>query len=1382
MLKSNILTSLFISLLFCVPICLPSTASAETQGLPGLTEKEQAVYWFKEGDKEKSLLILKNVWTRDNTYGAGIDYGYYLLKANQVEQGISQLERVIKQFPEYVDADLVLSTYYKEEEQYDEAEKVLYNLYLRFPEDIRAVKEYASILLVQKKFDFALLVLEKFEPAESDMIDYLAIYGAVQFDSENYRDALRAYQQLSERKPKIIDFQLSLGKCYRKLKAYESAEMLYRDIKREFQSSGDPWFENGALYMDTQEWEKAKEQFLQAKERYLKEAKNLPEGKDKEKKTQKLKDRAKVAQELIDEVDWTDAKAVMSRGDYANACPAIYEVYIRNDSLRYGFDSAVCFRELKKLDVSKVLFLELIHKYPDNSDLFVEYYETLKAQENTQDAKQLLLDFVGEYGYKNPKVVSRLAGTALGEEKYQDAIDILQKGQPYVDSKQPPLAFLFIAGTAYRALGKTNQAEIMFTKAKQQAPELLETHMALFDTKQKSGATIEAEIMLTELMEDVGLTARVRLKRAGLYLAQKQWHKVLEDCEVVLQDPTIPEDSQEIGTAIALTQDAKIELAKLKHAKGKAKEAVQLLQEIYFLKPDTRNAINLGVFASMIGESDRTDTILETALLKDPDNNNIRQVWAEVLMTEHRAPEALDVLSMTIGKDHIYKHGLSLLAVKALMELGWWSELGDTLEAIKVQPLEDAVGNKLDSTGELPPNMWAIEAIYYDKTNKPNKAIQTWQKLANKSDADEVLYKLELANLLDMTGKQKRSQEILNQLKQEFPHDETIERAIYKLKTQQEINPSEQTKLDPITIMQPGEGFLPLDMWSDQAKLDYNNREFDTVMMSLEKSIQKVEVEEVAYRLEISNVYKSRKENPAAKEVLEELLTEFPNHAAVWKAYSNLQLSMNNPDGWQESGQKAVDILLTQSNENFWLEIDRQMALGNAYFNLMDFEKTESTFLQILDVLPFHYGAQSTLGYLYLEMKDYYRAAEAFKEAYLIQPKNPFALSAMIKVNMKTNASGFSRYWEDFGMEQIKEFDSMVEDNKAASLGVFGYRPTPNIGTLGSFTRLSVRPTAMTLVRETAFSDQPVGGFQIDQRVYKQSLGLFGIKPSDKKMKKMIEGKALPSYFELLSPALWVDFTRVNSSGSLDVLANLFEFKSHHSKSLQQGILQLYPSFVLLFENEKYVQTTARTFPMGKLKVNFRPTGSHLLYEAKASYGVQRLDKYGLPTEFFLGSGSVAWGKGLNSLFQSVSVRQDKLPSGVNFSSVLTESALQTSFLNRKVIPSMLIQTENLIGLPKLDTAFGYTILGKVEYNVDEQIFPYATAIRSHSKQYEYENVYQVDLGMRYQNTLTAPTYVNDREYSYKVPFQLQIAYQQFWYPNSSIPESKTLFFSARII
>ncbi len=1247
-----------------------------------LTEAEEAKLNFESGNVEVALAILKTVWERDKSYGAGVGYAYYLGAAGKIDEASAVFETVINQFPDKKAADLEYAILLKREQQLEKAEQVLKALYLRRPKDVQAVKEYAGVLLGVKKIADALIVLENFTPTSDDRFDYLTIFGAAQFEAKNYDAALAAYEELITIDNSIIDFHLSIGKCYRKMRVFNQAKIFYTELKVLFPDSGDPWFENAALYLDINELDNAKKEFIEAKAKYT---------------AQGNENRATASQNQIDEVDWKLGKSLMSREDYSNACPKIYEVYVRNPQTHFGLDGAVCYRLDEQLNVSKVLFIKLLHKNPNNSTIFLEYFETLKAQGNYKEAKRLLLEFVGEYGYSNPKVVSRLAGIYLGAQEYQNALDTLADGRKQLDGNPVPLSFILIAGTAHRSLGNNQIAEVLFTKAREQAPDLLDVLLELIDTKNKDNRTIESETQLAEWYEDKGLDARVLNSRAKIYLTQQKWDEAIRDCKQVLTDPSMSPDQRQIITAKILILDARTGLAKRSMNLGQYEKAAN---EFHALRIDEfrpemqiQRAIDLAATVPFVGESDRTDDVLGDALVKDSNNVNIKQVWGEVLLQEHRANQVLDTVGLIVGKDHMYQYGRSILVLKSLMEMGRWDDLGDTLYAIDIQ---DEALKLVDSLGNPIPQMRrndieGVRAIYYEHTGRTDRAIQIYKSLA------------------EATG-------------------------------------------------------LP------------------------------------DFELSIVNIYRRQKQNDEAKALLLDMLDRYPlrpggrgqkDKAKVLQAYGSFMLGQNEPEEWQRAGQESIEILKAELCENFWqryesgkldippqptateyhyseeppepncsfaIEFGEYIALGNAYFGIMDFDNAERIYTKVLQYFPKHYKAQSTLGHLYLEQRDYHRASNAFDNAYKIQPKNPYALVDLINVYLRAGHPGKARDAELKAMPHISGFEDLVLNIKKSSIGTLAYRPIPQLGLVGSVTRLSVRPHAMTLVRETAFSDQPVAGFQIDQSVLNQSFNFVG--PETAKYS--------------------VDYTHVNSSGSLDVVANLFEFKRSATDLLPNGVLQKQLSGIYLLENEKYAQTTARGFPMVKFVSNYKPTGSSILYGGNVSYGVQRLDKYGLPTEFFLGNGSVAWSKGLDSLFQSVSFRRDKLPSGTNFNSIMTETAAQSSF--EKFIYSALLQTEQLQGLPKLNTAFGFLMLGKLEYNVNDHLIPYSSLVLSRSRQYEFNNVFQADIGLRYQNAFLGKTRDMDRWYEYPVPYQIQLSYQQYWYPNSTVPTSRTLFLTARII
>ena len=1192
---------------------------------------------FADGEIEKALAVFKNVHKVYANYGTGIGYAYHLGAAGKTKEAIDLFERLIKNNPKEHVADIELANLYKKLERYEEAEAVLARLYERIPNNIEVVKSYAGGLLATRKIDTAITVIESYSPQEGEEFDYTAIAAAVYFEAQDYQSARDLYRSLTEMRPELIGFWVSLGKCYRKLKAYETSKQFYSELKEQFPNSGEPWLESGGVFWEVDDLGKAEEEFQTAKQKFS-EAGNFP--------------KRDIAQQLINEIQFEQGRRIMSRGDFINACPRMYEVYVRNSSYKIGFTTAICYREAKMFDVAKILFIDLVHQHPDDSALFIEYYDTLKMMEDMKSAKQILLDFVGKDGYKNVKVVSRLAGMYLVEENYQAALDVLVEGRQHLNKDESPLAFLFIAGNALQGLKKYKQADVVFEKARKQAPDLLETHIALFNSVNKSGVSAESQVLLIEMFEQFGLSPKVLIQRATLNLIEENWEKVIEDCIAIKEHPSLKneDDPNEYKTADALIEEATIGIAKNKHKMGEAVVAADMYRQLYFNNPTTRNALNLAFMASVIGESYRTETILKTTLAKEPDNMVIKLIWGQMLLSEHRAPELLELLGMNVGKDHIYKHGFSEMVVKALMEMGRWEDLKLTFDAIRQQTLHDELGEDLPFTGEIPESMLGIEAIYFLNTDNIDKAIEVNQKL-------------------------------------------------YELKP--------------------------------------------TVS---------------AFPLELANLYLQVGKEDEARRMYQEVLKRFPDDASVWLSYAKYQLKQGDKDGWRNAGDRAIALIEEKVEDNFWVELERQMSLANASFSMGQSEKAKEILLRITQEQPYYYNAHTLLAYVYLANKDVYQALRSFKRALDLQPNNPFAITAVTTTYMQAMDPSMSRYWEERSIPKVYQMNGMVRDIKKGSLGVNGYRPLPYFGTFVDIASLSARPNALMLVRENAFSDLPIGGFQIDQTIYKQNFGFFG-----------------PD-----TPAFWLNYSRISSSGSIDTIGNIFEFALQKSYISPKGVLQIFPSFTTLFEKKKYAQTPAILFPIGTLKATFTPKGTNLLLQNKTDYGLQRLDKYGNPTEFIFNSTGIAYSKGTNSLAQSVSLRRDNAASGLSFNTVASETAGQYGFGN--LVVGGLFNAVYITDLPKLGDVFGYDVMAKAEYNFKNKVYPYTNYTVSRSKAYQFNETIQLDTGFSFQGSFSAKTREVNRWYKYDIPFSIKIAYQQYFYPNSTIPETKTFMFAFRII
>ena len=58
-----------------------------------------------------------------------------------------------------------------------------------------------------------------------------------------------------------------------------------------------------------------------------------------------------------------------------------------------------------------------------------------------------------------------------------------------------------------------------------QAPDLIDTHLALFSTLVTKGDTAGSKLLLLELFEQYGMIPRLLLKRATLNLLDEEWQK-----------------------------------------------------------------------------------------------------------------------------------------------------------------------------------------------------------------------------------------------------------------------------------------------------------------------------------------------------------------------------------------------------------------------------------------------------------------------------------------------------------------------------------------------------------------------------------------------------------------------------------------------------------------------------------------------------------------------------------------------------------------------------------------------------------------------------------------------------------------------------------------
>ena len=236
-----------------------------------LTETEQAKVYWESGQQAKALKLLRAVYYRDRTYGAGIGYAYYLSQANQDQEAIKILTSLIKKHPQKYDADLELIRVYDKIKNDAMIFQTLDQAITRGGnQEIQVVKVYASMYLRFMQPEKALDMLKQFKVTDKNEVDYLGIWAVTNFELKEYTQAKIAYERLVILRPDIPNFSWGLAYIHRKLGNYEEAEMIYNTLKETFPEEIYTWEEMAMLYCDLQQYDKAMAEMDIARSQYLK--------------------------------------------------------------------------------------------------------------------------------------------------------------------------------------------------------------------------------------------------------------------------------------------------------------------------------------------------------------------------------------------------------------------------------------------------------------------------------------------------------------------------------------------------------------------------------------------------------------------------------------------------------------------------------------------------------------------------------------------------------------------------------------------------------------------------------------------------------------------------------------------------------------------------------------------------------------------------------------------------------------------------------------------------------------------------------------------------------------------------------------------------------
>jgi len=149
---------------------------------------------------------------------------------------LGQLQLIVKQNPNLVEAHFALGQAYFEHDQYAPAEAEFKRVVELDPQNSRARFDLAMAYLSDKKFDDAKATLQQMQALHSD--DDYAHYGMglLLSDQQNYQGALDEFQKAASSSSEISGLYFEMGNAYANLKRYDEAISSY---SKEKEKTGD---------------------------------------------------------------------------------------------------------------------------------------------------------------------------------------------------------------------------------------------------------------------------------------------------------------------------------------------------------------------------------------------------------------------------------------------------------------------------------------------------------------------------------------------------------------------------------------------------------------------------------------------------------------------------------------------------------------------------------------------------------------------------------------------------------------------------------------------------------------------------------------------------------------------------------------------------------------------------------------------------------------------------------------------------------------------------------------------------------------------------------------------------------------------------------------
>ena len=306
----------------------------------------------------------------------------------------------------------------------------------------------------------------------------------------------------------------------------------------------------------------------------------------------------------------------------------------------------------------------LARQEPGNVDFRLKLAESLLRTGNFPDA-EAAFNRARQLGAASSAVLPGLTEALLGERKYQEALDGLNKEGPPGDA-----TYLKLRGRALLGLNRVPEAREAWLAAVDKAPQDPAAHLGLAQTLLRAGDTSGAKAELDKAAEvgpddfDVHLArgrwfmiqersaaaARTEFSKA-LELAQRAGNRantiaaltLLGEAEAAVPDVAAAQQHlQQLQKLAPKASGTLLLQARLDLQTNKLEEAQATLKELLSREPHNEPAsVLLGLIAARSGKPDTAQTYLSQALSDQPGNVAVRTLLAEAQLAQHQPGEAL---------------------------------------------------------------------------------------------------------------------------------------------------------------------------------------------------------------------------------------------------------------------------------------------------------------------------------------------------------------------------------------------------------------------------------------------------------------------------------------------------------------------------------------------------------------------------------------------------------------------------------------------------------------------------------------------------------------------------------------------------------------------